>query len=44
MIVITRGEFRARSELMAHVSSATDAMTRQEYFATVIDTVQAAER
>jgi hypothetical protein len=44
MIVITRGEFRARSELMAHVSSATDAITRQEYFATVIDTIQAAER
>jgi hypothetical protein len=44
MIVITRGEFRARSELMARVSSATDAITRQEYFATVIDSVQAAER
>jgi hypothetical protein len=44
MIVITRGEFRARSEPKAHVYSATDAITRQEYFATVIDTIQAAER
>jgi hypothetical protein len=43
IIVTTRGEFGARSELMAHVSSATDTITRQEYFATVIDS-QAAER
>ena len=44
MIVVTRREFRARGELMAHVSSATDAITRQEYFATVVDTIQSAER
>ncbi len=44
LILTTRREFRARGELIQHVSTATDAITRQEYFVTVIDTVQASDK
>ncbi len=44
LIAITRREFKGRGELMRRVSHATDAITKQEYFATVINTIQAAER
>jgi hypothetical protein len=44
LIVIAKREFKARGELMHRVSRATDAITRQEYFATVIDTIQAAKK
>ncbi len=44
LIVMTRKEFRARGELIQHVSTATDAITRQEYFATVIDTIQGSDK
>src|SRR5438128_13500 len=44
LIVIAKREFKARGELMQRVSRATDAITRQEYFASVIDTIQAAKK
>jgi hypothetical protein len=44
LIAIARREFKGRGELMRRVSHATDAITKQEYFATVINTIQAAER
>src|SRR6266480_3453156 len=44
LIVIAKREFRARGELMQRVSRATDAITRQEYFSSVLDTIQAAKK
>lgn len=44
LIVMTRTEFRTKGELIRHVSLATESITRQEYFASVIDTIQASKK
>ncbi|MCL5069052.1 MAG: hypothetical protein M1368_11995, partial [Thaumarchaeota archaeon] len=44
LIMMKRSEFRAKDELMRHVSSATESITRQEYFTSVIDAIQASKR
>jgi hypothetical protein len=44
LIIMTRTEFRTKGELMRHVSLATESITRQEYFTSVIDTIQASKR
>ncbi len=44
LIFATRRELKARDALMQHVSMATEAITRQEYFETVIAAIRSSRR
>ncbi len=44
LIIATRREIRARDLLLQHVSMATDAISRQEYFDAVISAIQASTK
>lgn len=43
LLVLNRREFRGRNQLIEHISMAADVVTRQEYFVTVLETLQGAE-
>jgi hypothetical protein len=40
LLEVNRREQRGRDKLISHISSATDVVTRQEYFLTVLDSIQ----
>lgn len=44
LIIATRREIRARDLLLQHVSMATDAISRQEYFEAVVTAIQASTK
>jgi hypothetical protein len=44
LIIMTRTEFKSKGELMRHVSRATESITRQEYFASVVESIKGSKR
>jgi hypothetical protein len=44
LLGLNRKEQKSRDRLMEHISSATDVVTRQEYFLTVLESLQHSER